>query len=202
MGNGMVKRGVVVGGLVVGVVVFAAMMAFIGRPYRLRGTEVIPPKPAPDFASTDAEGREFRLSDQQGRSVLLFFGYTSCPDVCPTTLAEFKRVRTLLGSQADRVRFVFVSVDPERDTPEKMLEYARAFDPAFIGLSGPEEQLATIWRDYGVVRQKEATGSAGGYTVSHTARVFAVDPTGNLRATFPFGADPADIVADLKYLLR
>ncbi len=201
MGNGMLKRSVVIGLVVVAVVLVGAM-AYMLRPYRLRGAEMIPPKPAPDFALTDAEGREFRLSDQRGRSVLLFFGYTSCPDVCPTTLAEFKRVRTLLGPQADRVRFVFISVDPERDTPEKMLAYARAFDPAFIGLSGPEEQLAKIWRDYGIVRQKEETGSAGGYFVTHTARALAVDPAGNLRVTFPFGADPADIAADLRYLLR
>jgi protein SCO1/2 len=197
----MMKRGVAVGLLVLAAVLVMVMVYFL-RPYRLRGTEVTPPKPAPDFALTDAEGREFRLSDQRGRSVLLFFGYTSCPDVCPTTLAEFKRVRTLLGPQADRVRFVFISVDPERDTPEKMLAYARAFDPSFIGLSGTDEQLAKIWRDYGIVRQKEETGSAGGYFVTHTARSFGVDPAGNLRVSFPFGTDPADIAADVRYLLR
>lgn len=197
----MIRRGVAVGLLALAAVLVLTMTYFL-RPYRLRGTEVTPPKPAPDFALTDAEGREFRLSDQRGRSVLLFFGYTSCPDVCPTTLAEFKQVRTALGPQAERVRFVFISVDPERDTPAKMLEYARAFDPSFIGLSGSEEQLAQIWRDFGVVRQKEDAGSAGGYFVTHTARVFGVDPAGNLRVTFPFGADPADIASDLRHLLR
>jgi len=196
------KRSLMVGLLALAVVIVVTSLAYSLRPYRFRGAEMMPPKPAPDFALTDAEGREFRLSDQRGRSVLLFFGYASCPDVCPTTLTEFKRVGTLLGSQADRVRFVFISVDPERDTPEKMLAYARAFDPAFIGLSGPEEQLAKIWRDYGVVQQKEETGSAGGYFVTHTARAFAVDPARNLRMTFPFDADPTDIAADLRYLLR
>jgi protein SCO1/2 len=142
------------------------------------------------------------LSDQKGKIVLLFFGYTSCPDVCPTTLAELKQVMDGLGNKAESVQVVFISVDPERDTPEKIQQYVEHFSKGFIGLSGSTEKLQSIWDKYGVFREKVASDSALGYTVNHTARTYLVDADGNLRLSYGFQTPVEDIVSDLKILLK
>ncbi|MEW6581042.1 MAG: SCO family protein [Chloroflexota bacterium] len=137
----------------------------------------------------------------RGKVALLFFGYTNCPDVCPTTLAEFKRVKALLGEDAARVAFVFVSVDGERDTPEQLAAYVRAFDPEFIGLTGDDATIRAIARDYGVFYQRVSyEESAAGYLVDHTASTFGVDQEGRLRLVFSYGTDPAAIVARVRAL--
>jgi protein SCO1/2 len=152
---------------------------------------------------TRANGETFRLSDQKGKIVLLFFGYTSCPDVCPTTMAELKLVMDQVGSQADFVQVVFVSVDPQRDTPEAVQKYVEHFNPSFIGLSGPTEKLEQIWQDYGIFREAvPLPNSAAGYTVNHTARVVLIDPDGNMRLSYGFGTAVEDISHDVKLLLR
>lgn len=169
----------------------------------LRGAVYDPPLPAADFSLIQADGKPFRLSEQRGKIVLLFFGYTSCPDVCPTTLAELSQAMQKLGEQERaRVVVVFISVDPERDTPERAQEYAQRFFPSFLGLSGTEAELQPIWSAYGVYREVQPTGSAAGYLIAHSARVYLIDPRGNLRLTFPFGTPPEDIAYDLKILLR
>jgi protein SCO1/2 len=139
----------------------------------------------------------------QGDVVLLFFGYTSCPDVCPTTLAELRQALSEFNEQdAQQVRVVFVTVDPERDSPERMQEYVDQFNPAFIGLSGPETSLEKIWTEYGVYREIADEQSAAGYIVNHTARVSLIDRQGNLRVSFSFDTPVADIVHDLKIVLK
>jgi protein SCO1/2 len=166
----------------------------------LPGTLLDPPKEVGDFTLTDQDGQPFRLSDLRGRVALLFFGYTNCPDICPTTLSEFKRVKALLGDDAERVAFVFVSVDGARDTPERLAAYVRAFDPQFIGLTGDDASLRPIARDFGVFYQRVNYESDVNYLVDHTASTFVVDQQGRLRLVFPYGTDPAAIVTRLRAL--
>lgn len=162
-----------------------------------------PPRPAPDFTLRTAEGREFRLSQHRGAVVLLTFGYTACPDVCPMTLAEFAQIKARLGAPRRNVVFVFVTVDPERDTPDRIRAYTRAFDATFIGLTGSAERLAQVWRAYGVTARKRMVGgSAAAYFVDHSAFVYVIDAEGHLRLMFPFGTPVEDMTHDVALLTR
>lgn len=173
------------------------------KPANFRGTTYAEPYPvAPDFELARANGNVFQLNEQRGRIVMLFFGYTSCPDVCPTTMAELNQALGELDSQADQVQVLFITVDPQRDTPERVQEYVNHFNPSFIGLSGSETELAKVWSEYGVFRQIVEGKSAAGYLVDHTARVTLIDQQGNLRVSFPFDTPVEDIVHDLKLLLK
>lgn len=161
-----------------------------------------PPRPAPDFTLTDQHGETFRLSDHRGDLVVLFFGYTTCPDVCPGTLAQYRRVKEALGEDADRVEFVFVTVDPERDTQERLAEYIALFDPEFHGLWADRATLEEVWRLYGVyVEPVEAPESGAGYLVNHTSLSYVIDPRGNLRLAHFYGMPNEQVVHDLKLLL-
>ena len=172
------------------------------RPYAFHGTVINPPLPLTDFALQTANEEVFRLSDQKGKIVLLFFGYTSCPDVCPTTLATFKQVYERLGDDAQKVRFVLITADPDRDTPEIVSAYTARFNPEFIGLSGDIITLEAIWKELGVFVEKQDSGSAAGYLVSHTASVYVLDQSGDLIMTFPYGTSATDMANDLTQLLK
>ena len=186
---------------VIAVTIFLVIL--FAKPPSFNGTSYNEPYPtAPQIELTKSNGETFRLSDQKGKIVLLFFGYTSCPDVCPTTLAELKLVMDDLGDKAESVEVVFVSVDPERDTPEKIQKYVEHFNPAFVGLSGSVEELQSIWTNYGVYREKVESDSALGYIVNHTARTYLIDADGNLRLSYGFQTPVEDIVSDLKILLK
>jgi len=139
------------------------------------------PRPAPAMRLTQDDGAVFDLAEQRGKVVVLFFGYTHCPDVCPTTMADFQSAKRTLGARADRVRWVFVSVDWGRDRPADAMRYARAFDPSFVGLAGDSAALAPILRGFGAAAFREPADSLGNYAVMHTASVFVVDPAGRLR---------------------
>ncbi|MEW5942027.1 MAG: SCO family protein, partial [Chloroflexota bacterium] len=168
-----------------------------------RGSVIEPPLPAAEISLTDHNGTPFRLSDHRGKVVALFFGYASCPDVCPATMAVLKQSRAQLKpDQAARVQVVFITVDPNRDAPELIQEYVSRFDPTFIGLSGTEAELSPVWQAYGVFRELGEPNASGFYDVSHTARVYVVDAQGNLSLSFPFGATVEDVVHDLKILLK
>src|SRR5215211_4478411 len=148
--------------LLIGIV--AAGVFLFSKPASFRGTTYAEPYPvAPEIELTRANGTRFRLSETRGKVVALFFGYTSCPDVCPTTMAELKQALEKLGNKADQVQVLFVTVDPQRDTPERVQEYVNHFNPDFIGLSGLEADLAKVWNDYGVFRQTVDGASAAGY---------------------------------------
>jgi protein SCO1/2 len=180
----------------------AVLLAQVFRPpYRYQGSLLDPPVSATDFTLTDQHGQAFRLSDQRGRAVLLFFGYTHCPDVCPVTLSLFKQVRARLGPAAASARFVYITVDPERDTPAAVGAYVSNFDPAIIGLTGSRAQLEPIWQAYGVYQARVEAGSAAGYLVDHSAYVYAIDPNGDLRLTYAFGSDGEALWQDLSHLL-
>lgn len=186
------------------VVIIATLLTFLfAKPASFRGTAYTEPyPPAPQIELTRSNGETFRLSDQKGKIVLLFFGYTSCPDVCPTTLAELKLVMDDLGDKTKLVQVVFVSVDPKRDTPRKTQEYVEHFSREFIGLSGPVDKLESVWKDFGVFREEVPSVSAAGYSVNHTARVYLVDADGNLRLSYGFQTPVEDIVNDLELLLK
>ena len=167
-----------------------------------RGVELAEPAAAPALRLTRADGDAFDLAEQRGRVVLLFFGFTHCPDVCPTTLSDWARVREALGDRADRVRFVFVSVDPRRDTPAVAQQYAQQFDPSFIGLSADDATIGRLRGSLNLVAQMEVPDSTGGYGVAHSSQVFLVDPEGRLRLLYPFGSTAEDMLEDVRRLLR
>ena len=150
------------------VVLMAILLTLLfSKSGRYRGTAYGEPYPAaPQIELTKSNGETFRLSDQKGKIVLLFFGYTSCPDVCPTTLAELKLVMDDLGKKTEMVQVVFVSVDPQRDTPEKIQKYVEHFNAEFVGLSGSIDELETIWNGYGIFREEVQSDSAFGYIVN------------------------------------
>jgi len=192
------------GGILLLILAAFGLTLVLAKPPAFRGTSYSEPfPPAPEIALSKADGSEFQLSDQRGKIVLLFFGYTSCPDICPTTLAEMKQVMDKLDDDiAKNVQVVFVSVDPDRDTPEKIQAYVEHFYPTFLGLSGSMEQLQPIWQDYSITRETVENGSAFGVIINHTARLFLVDPQGNLRLSFGYGTPVEDIVHDIKILLE
>jgi protein SCO1/2 len=173
-------------------------------PYTFRsGALLEPPNPAPEIALTDTAGQPFRLSEQRGMVTLIFFGFTNCPDVCPTALADMSAARKRLEGDAEKVRVVFITVDPARDTPERMGRYVQAFDPDFIGLTGTEAELAQIYQAYGVTAiKRELPNSALGYTMDHSASVYVIDQGGNWRAMISHGSPIDDVVSDLRYLIR
>jgi protein SCO1/2 len=185
-----------------GILAVVLAAALFSGPYEYQGSVINPPIPAMDFTLMDEGGSPFNLSAQGGNVVLLFFGYTSCPDVCPTTLAEYKQIHASLGDQAEYVRFVFVTVDPERDTKELVGEYVSRFNPNFIGLSGSEAELQPVWDGFFVFRGIEPHEPGEHYLVDHTARIYAVDVDGNLRLTFPFGMGVDAISEDVRQLLK
>jgi len=186
---------------ILGAVLLIWILAF-ASPYQLHGSEITTQVKAPDIELDRADGSQFSLKALEGKVVLIFFGYTSCPDVCPTTLAEMKRVKTELGDLDSRVVFVFITVDPQRDTPERAQAYAGGFNQAFIGLSGSESDLEPVWQGYGVYRKIQDSESAAGYLVDHSARVYLVDTAGNLRVTYAYGTPVDDLVGDVRFLLQ
>jgi protein SCO1/2 len=188
-------------GVILGVCLAVVGWQLTRGPYQYQGSFIDPPVQAPDFQLTSSNGESFQLSNQRGKAVLLFFGYTHCPDVCPVTLAVYGQIREKLGNLADQVEFVFITVDPERDTPEKIAAHLKNFDPAIVGLSGDQSALDKAWKDYGVLVEKQ-TGSGEDYLVDHTARTYVVDAQGNLRLTYTFGTQADTIVEDLLHLQK
>ena len=171
------------------------------RAYTFQGSLIEPPVAAPQFELTDINGQPFQLSDLDDQVVVMFFGYTSCPDVCPVTLTEFLQIRSKLGEAAEDVSFVFVTVDPERDTPERMRKYLTNFDPEIIGLTGERGELEPVWADYGVYQAKAEGGSESNYLVDHSSRVYVIDADGNLRLTYLFGTENQLITEDVRHLV-
>jgi protein SCO1/2 len=166
------------------------------------GTLLPQPRPLGAFALTDTEGGAFTPESLRGRWTMLAFGYASCPDVCPLTMATFRDLRARLAASghADTVRFVLVSVDPERDALPALKEYVRYFDPAFRGATGPHAALQQLTSQLGVVYRRADAGSALGYLVDHSATLVLLDPQARLAAIFGAPHDPAAIARDLAAL--
>lgn len=169
----------------------------------------------PSFQNTDVTGaefgREFRLAghdgkprtlaDFQGKVVAVFFGFTHCPDVCPTTLATMREVKEKLGADGTRLQVIFVTVDPERDTPELLSKYVTAFDPTFLGLHGTQEEIAQAAKAFKVYYQKVPGKTPDTYTMDHTASTYLYDPRGRLRLFVRHGQSVDPIVQDIRALL-
>jgi protein SCO1/2 len=166
----------------------------LNRQNEFFGIEISPAPTAPEFASLmDQSGQSVKLRDYRDKIVLLFFGYTSCPDICPATMGRLKQVVKDLGENKNEVVVIMVTTDPERDTKEKLGNYLGNFDTHFIGLTGSISDLEETWRDYGV------TVLDGGAT--HSTRVYVIDHAGTLRLTFPYEMAVGDMVSDLKLLI-
>ena len=156
-----------------------------------------------DFSLLDPDSKVRALSDFKGKAVVIFFGYTQCPDVCPTTLTEMQQVMTLLGSQADKVQVLFITVDPDRDTAAILKQYVPAFDKRFLGLR-PADQAALekVAKDFMIYYKQVPGTSAGSYTIDHTAGSYAFDPEGRLRLYIKHAQGPEILAQDLKELLK
>lgn len=159
-----------------------------------------PAQAAPEFSLRGSDGAELKLSRYRGKLVLLVFGFTNCPEVCPTTLATLAEARKALGADAAAVQVVYVTVDPERDDVTRIRQYLVAFDPGFVGGTGSPDALAAVRKSYGVAADKVAK-PGGGYGMSHSSSVYLIDREGRLRAMMPYGHEAKDFVHDLKLLL-
>lgn len=148
----------------------------------------------------DVDGRQRDLAEFKGKVVFVFFGFTQCPDVCPTTMAELAEVRRRLGADGDRVQGVFISIDPARDTPQVLKAYLQAMDPSFVGLTGSNDQIEAAAREFKVFYQKVPT-SEGNYTMDHTAGAYVFDPEGHVRLFVRYGMGVDKVTADLRQLL-
>ena len=167
-----------------------------------KGSDVTGTTYGRDFALTAADGKPRTLADFRGKVVVLFFGYTQCPDVCPTTLAELAEVMKELGSDAERVQVLFVTVDPERDTADLLGKYVPAFNPSFLGLYGDADATARTAKEFRVFYQKQPGTTPGTYTMDHSAGTFVFDPQGRLRVYVSYGQGPDVFVHDIRELLR
>jgi protein SCO1 len=159
-----------------------------------------PPRQAPDFSLQGSDGHELRISLFRGKVVLLAFGYSSCTEVCPVTLATFAQARRKLGAAAANVQVVYVTVDPQRDVPEHLKKFLAAFDSTFIGGTGTEAQLGTVRKQYGVTATKIPYEDS--YTYAHSSFTYLIDRTGRIRALMPYGHSPGDYANDLSILLK
>ena len=155
-----------------------------------------------DFRLIDHTGRPRTLADFRGKVVVMFFGYTQCPDVCPTTLSDLRQVMQKLGNDAERMQVLFVTVDPKRDTQELLGKYVPAFNPTFLGLYGDEAATDKVAKDFKIVHQIQEGKTPESYTVAHTAASLVFDPQGRLRLFVGYGADADKIAADIRLLMK
>ncbi|MEX2161394.1 MAG: SCO family protein [Anaerolineales bacterium] len=191
------------GALFVGIsVYFLGLQAFDAQK-KFNGSVIGTPAPqALDFELHRTDGSSFRLSEQRGKVVLIYLGYTNCPDFCPATLGKYQQIAADLGTEAANVEFVFITVDPDRDTPEVIAAYMNRFDPDFIGLSGSLEELQRVWTFYGSGTPiQQSVDSEIGYVVQHGVRVWVVDKQGLWRLTFPFEMTADEMTHDVRLLL-
>ena len=156
-----------------------------------------------DFSLVDPDGNVKTLADYKGKVVVMFFGYTQCPDICPTTLTEMQQVMTLLGTQSDKVQVLFVTVDPERDTAAILKQYVPSFDSRFLGLRPADDTaLEKVAKDFKIYYKKVPGTTPGSYTMDHTAGSYAFDPDGHLRLYIKHAQGPETLAHDLKELLK
>jgi protein SCO1 len=159
-----------------------------------------PPRQAPEFSLQGSNGAELKLDTYRGKVLVVGFGFTSCPEICPTTLAVLAEARRRLGADAEDLQVVYITVDPQTDSPERMRKYLATFDPTFIGGTGSEEQLAQVRKEYGIIASKKDYGS--NYTFAHSSYTYLIDRDGKLRALMTYGHTPADYVHDVRILLQ
>ena len=170
--------------------------------YAFKAATIEPPDQAYNFALTDQNEKEFTLSQVKGKVALVFFGYTNCPDVCPATLSDLQIVLKRLGTNATNVAVLFVTVDPERDTPERLRRFVSLYDPATIALTGTSDELTAVYKAYGAGAQRRDTPeSALVYMMDHTSTITVIDKQGQRRLLIGFGTPIDDIVSDINALI-
>lgn len=182
---------------------FAALAAACGeKKPQFTAIDITGADYAKDFALPDQDGKQRTLADFRGKLVALFFGYTQCPDVCPTTLTELAGAKKLLGPDGDKLQVVFVTVDPERDTPQLLKGYMANFDPSFIALHPTPEQLAAMAKDFKLYYKKVEGKTPGSYTMDHSAATYVYDTQGRLRLYARYGGGPQVLAGDMRQLLQ
>jgi len=187
---------------VLGLMAAAGLAACSPDKPAFKGVDITGAEYAKDFALTDQHGQVRSLKDFAGKAVVVFFGYTQCPDVCPTTLQELQQVKRLLGADGDRLQAVFVTVDPERDTTELLKAYMESFDPSFVALRPGPEQLQALLKDFKIYAKKVDGKTATSYTMDHSAQSYIYDPQGRLRLYSRYGSGPQAMADDLRLLLK
>ena len=170
-------------------------------PAKLYGADIAGADFVGDFDLLDHHGAKRQLTDYQGKVVVLFFGYTHCPDVCPTAMADMAKMMKLLGSDANQVQVLFVTLDPERDSQQVLAKYVPSFDERFVGLYGNAQQTAEAAKRYKVFFEKKDVAGKSGYTIDHSAGAFVFDKAGKVRIYFRNGQKPNEMASDLKQLL-
>jgi len=200
------KKILIVGAVVLPLVALGTYFAF-GRPPRaeegLRCGSFEPPREAPAFSLDGSNGRKVSLRDHLGKVVILQFGFTSCQKVCPVTLARLTEVYKKLGRAAQDVQLIYVTVDPGRDSPERLRQHLSAFNSSFLGATGAPDELAEVRKNYGIVAEQVVSrNQALGYEVNHSSSLYLVDRQGKVRGLVPFGTPADDIAHDLELLLK
>lgn len=185
------------------IALLAALVLVVGcAPDKFKSTDLTGADFARSIDLTGHDGKRHTLADFKGKVVLVFFGYTQCPDVCPTTLARFAQVAKELGPDADNMQVLFISVDPERDTQELLAKYVPAFDPRFLGLFGDAQETARTAKEFKVLYQKQAGKTEQSYTVDHSAGTYVFDKAGRVRLFLRHEAPIEDVVHDLRLLMK
>ena len=182
-------------------VVLAVSACGPGSP-KFQGSDVTGVNFGRDFRLIDHNGKARTLADFRGKAVVVFFGYTQCPDFCPTTLSELAAAMQKLGPDASRVQVLFVTVDPERDTRDVLARYVPAFDPSFLGLYGDEKATSEVTKEFKIIYQKQPGTEPGSYTVDHSAGTYIFDPQGRLRVYESYGPGPEVYAHDLREVLK
>ena len=177
-----------------------SLTARAGAAEALKAGVFNPPRDAPDFSVSGSDGAALTLKNYRGKVVVLGFGYTSCPNVCPVTLAVLAQAHRKLGALGSQVQVIYITVDPERDTAERLKQYLAGFDPTFVGGTGTAAQMAAVRLSYGVTAQK--VGSGDNYGVAHSSFIYLIGRDGKLRALMPFGHKADDFVHDISVLLN
>ena len=167
-----------------------------------KGVDITGADYARDFALADPNGQTRTIRDFAGKVVVVFFGYTQCPDVCPTTLQELLEVRSILGADGEKLQAVFITVDPERDTPELLKAYMANFDPSFVALRPTSEQLQPLLKDFKIYAKPVAGKTATSYTMDHSAQSYIYDPQGRLRLYSRYGSGAQAVADDARLLLK
>ena len=188
--------------LLAGLLAAVTLVACTPGAPEFRNTDITGAEFGRDFALNDSSGGKRTLADFRGKAVVVFFGFTHCPDVCPTALTTVAEAKRQLGPDAARVQGIFITIDPERDTPELIGRYASAFDPGFIGLSGDAEATARVAKEFKVLYQKSPGATPASYTMDHSAGLFVFDPRGRLRLFASHGRGADALAHDLRELLR
>ena len=170
-------------------------------PVKLYGADIGGADFVGDFELLDHHGAKRQMSDYQGKVVVLFFGYTHCPDVCPTAMADMAKMMKLLGNDANQVQVLFVTLDPERDNQQVLAKYVPSFDERFVGLYGNTQQTTEVAKRYKVFFEKKDVAGKSGYTIDHSAGAFVFDKAGKVRIYFRNGQKPNEMASDLKQLL-